>query len=531
MTTKIDGTIGIDNYQFQLPAGVFRFGEDKLLDTVSVKDFGAVGDGVTDDTAALNRWINYISTAPNKPVSIVPAGVYKHTSPLIFSNLRNLTIKGVGGNAVSPSSMFVFYGDSTAHKSGGVRILSCYNVNIDGVCFNNYTAALDYFLYIGANASPALSTHLLRMSNCGVYMGGSGSVTLAGVMVVNTKMARILDSFIDSKSSTAIQFGLDQSEDPNTLLKGANQSCSIESSFIYGDVNLRQIFGFTLRGNAMPERAYYGSGAASVITSGQARVTGVVIEGNYFEQSWTTGSGNEDARPAISTGAYVGSSTLSAATGWVIRANTFRDRGVGIEINQGGIIVSANTFMTRNSGTGPAVQKGIVISSSVLAGLAVMIDSSNDFRLADVANFTAIEDHRTYIGDSVVSNQALSIDTALSAIGSYVTVLTAPAIRANRGGKYRISYNVSGLASSTGAGMYRANVTIGGISHGLVTRASVGASESFNLGLTRIVTLPPSTAAQTITLQVNQESGTIAANIRAGNSSNGSTFLSVEELP
>jgi len=48
---------------------------DKLRDVVSVKDFGAVGDGVADDTAAFQNAIAY-ATSLNGATIHVPAGVY-----------------------------------------------------------------------------------------------------------------------------------------------------------------------------------------------------------------------------------------------------------------------------------------------------------------------------------------------------------------------------------------------------------------------------------------------------------------------
>jgi len=51
--------------------------ENKLQETVSVKDFGAVGDGVTDDTAAINA-----ALAASDNV-FVPAGVYSVTSTIV----------------------------------------------------------------------------------------------------------------------------------------------------------------------------------------------------------------------------------------------------------------------------------------------------------------------------------------------------------------------------------------------------------------------------------------------------------------
>jgi len=76
----------------------------KLRETVSVKDFGAVGDGVTDDTAAIQAAIDatqlttgstYI-TATHPSTLYIPAGVYKVTDTL--QTTGNLNIVGDGGN-------------------------------------------------------------------------------------------------------------------------------------------------------------------------------------------------------------------------------------------------------------------------------------------------------------------------------------------------------------------------------------------------------------------------------------------------
>lgn len=64
--------------------------QTKLRETVSVKDFGAIGDGVTDDTAAFNAaW-----AASNPQAVFVPAGTYEISTSVTgkFYSLGTVTI-------------------------------------------------------------------------------------------------------------------------------------------------------------------------------------------------------------------------------------------------------------------------------------------------------------------------------------------------------------------------------------------------------------------------------------------------------
>jgi hypothetical protein len=75
--------------------------QDRFADTVNVKDYGAVGDGVADDTAAIQAAIDAASAGSGGTVK-VPAGTYKITATL---NMKpNVTVACDDGAVINGES-------------------------------------------------------------------------------------------------------------------------------------------------------------------------------------------------------------------------------------------------------------------------------------------------------------------------------------------------------------------------------------------------------------------------------------------
>ncbi len=134
--------------------------ESKLRDVVSVKDFGAVGDGVADDTLAINRATKYVANLGGGTV-YYPPGTYKITRAIRLDNydIETFTYSG------PPRLNVVHLGagrDSTTIKASGfwTNIFSSFPEPF--IPFNNVLPAVkdpttpgvvpaDQFIYVAEN--------------------------------------------------------------------------------------------------------------------------------------------------------------------------------------------------------------------------------------------------------------------------------------------------------------------------------------------------------------------------------------------
>ena len=178
---------------------------EKLDQTVSVKDFGAVGDGVTDDTVAIQAAIN---ASVGGGTLLLPVGTYLVSDTLIFTSLITFIGQGIGSVIVAASTMDAdtdvillqpvtssallaemntFSNFSIAAQSGfparhGIRISSI-NANIAGLLIDRIRVARlgNISIYADGIETPSL----LTIQNC--FIANGISIALAGdtIRIIN----------------------------------------------------------------------------------------------------------------------------------------------------------------------------------------------------------------------------------------------------------------------------------------------------------------------------------------------------------
>jgi parallel beta-helix repeat protein len=381
-----------------LPAGtgaVATTVQAKLRETVSVKDFGAKGDGVTDDTVAIQNAVNACSAGSTL---LFPLGIYLISSTITIAT-ASVMLKGVS----NPEYITV---PTIKMTSGSNFMFDCTNAGVvfEGLKFlgNGITYGASSTVN-GVRCSAASGTDCDNYFNsCSfVYLNKCVEVKGKNVNAVNTLFSNSLYGlYLDRNSAVAADFrGLSVTGCRFHSLGGASTaaygiyvaSYAAEANFRelifvgnYVDDSYAAIYGCinsaTITGNMFTRMRGAGSTIEIDLTNSTftANLRNIVISGNslFCNDTTNTSTGikiTSTCYPLIANNElnqyqYHGIS-LSGISGFLITGNTVYTCGAaasnlydGINISGttvGGGVVSANRII--GAGTG---RSGIYIQST-----------------------------------------------------------------------------------------------------------------------------------------------------------------------
>lgn len=156
--------------------GVATNVELKLAQYVSVKDFGAVGDGVANDTTAIQNAINY--AAPLGRSVFIPAGIYNVTTLTLPLQQGGIEIFGEAFNSYFNLQTSIYRGSVLISNVTTGNVISCdggVNYSNRGIRLRNFSLkvdTIDYAIYL--KGSPDLNL----LENLTIYntnpSGGNG---------------------------------------------------------------------------------------------------------------------------------------------------------------------------------------------------------------------------------------------------------------------------------------------------------------------------------------------------------------------
>jgi hypothetical protein len=325
--------------------------------TCSITSFGAVGNGVTDNTTAIQNTFNYAAT--NHCTALIPAGTFAYSgnitatgiavagngasSILKATNFANsaLILTGTGGSISNlsmtsaattrlstPQSAMIWVNNATKYIVQNVLINGSPSVGIfsvtssGGQVLNNTvenTLADSISQIAGANNITVSGNRVLNSGDDGIsndsYIGDPGivnAITVQGNTVVNNVSGRGLEV----SGGSNITFTGNYVDNPDGY---ADMYIATESQW-----NTQSVSNVTVNGNTFVDGGP-NQGSAIVYNSeaGTNTITGVTISGNQFVNPklaavQLTGSGSEtgiviNSNTDYSTGQFSTSSATNAS--------------------------------------------------------------------------------------------------------------------------------------------------------------------------------------------------------------------------
>lgn len=257
-----DDGAGLVGFKSPLANSIKRTLHDKNNDLVSVKDFGAVGDGVTDDTAAFQAAID------SKKSLYIPDGIYLISSTLIITATDSLCIAGNNFGHVNDQtagSVIKFTGSaSPAILVQGGAI----GVKISGLFLDIQDSSSDGFDFGGA-WYVKLQDCVVRNARHGVYLHYDSPDYFSGVTELTSCYFSKCTSGVKTSKVDVNVVKVDNC----TFFDGVN-------GVLIGDSGVASsVRNFIVRDSLFEANTGYDVG---VVAGGAQQL---LVDGNYFEEN------------------------------------------------------------------------------------------------------------------------------------------------------------------------------------------------------------------------------------------------------
>lgn len=333
--------------------------QDKLRQTVSVKDFGAVGNGVANDTTAIQAAL----TANSGNTVVFPPGIYKITSQLTvgvgtFIEAYNAILDGSSGNFT-----VLKFTDGGGISGGtingfGNALFNASSIGISCIGTNNAPAAPTYvtgpsvkdvtITNFGSYGVYLAYTNNTNVQNCTISNIGYAGV--GGVSCTNGNFdANVIKSISPGTSGDSYGIFVDRNNGTSETAEPRSYYCTITNnkiSDVTGGSNAQGIdthagVGFVISNNNVVNCKVGIFITASVISGAQALgPKNCIVTGNNLTTNTNVGYGIQIA------GALVGSTTIDPADGIIVSNNTVTGYGIAGDPTSGAIRVQTSVNCT-----------------------------------------------------------------------------------------------------------------------------------------------------------------------------------------
>lgn len=325
---------------------------------INVKNFGAVGDGSTDDTTAIEAAINSLTDGGTV---YFPTGQYNHTG-ISVSNRRFITL--IGESETPPFRVAPEIGTRLVNTSNThhLNFHQCHGIRVKGLHFSNQaiptagTAIRFFSPYNGAGYCSVVDCRFEQVFN-GIEIDGVANSTISGnefdrpvgdfgIKVHGTQKRVDQTRIIDNVLNTQVEGG-------STKTNGIVIGNDTHTTFLERNSIIKARIGYLIEGAVAPEFTRFNASEAE-----RCHFTGIVI--GHANMIWMN-----DIYSSVNyqNGIYFTSSfdSMAEITNCDLRGNS----QFGMLLDGSGGVHVTNPRICGNSNEGVGLYHGLLLASNV----------------------------------------------------------------------------------------------------------------------------------------------------------------------